>query len=238
MGVESKPSIETGARIESIKRPRRVARKTFATEETVFKSSSRQHGEIFLRKDHDAKLDLTPKQKLEFIRACFRYAVLYGRIDVLKEQLIQKEKIIRQMTDAYEGLRGIESQRLDVSVTDVPEVKINPDVKKVREASGSAFPQFGTEQVVATIIVPEEVQPSGKTIRAEKIEEYVGLALRFMGMSEETVATNLMFQEKMNVTDREALFNAVNGGFIPESAINATKSKRVEVKRLTQTRKP
>lgn len=238
MGVESKPSKETGAKAEGIKRPKRVARKTFATEETVFKSNSRQFGEILLRKDHDAKLDLTPKQKLEFIRACVRYAVMYGRIDVLKDQLAKQEKIIRQSTDAYEGLRGVESQRLDVSVTDVSEVKLNPDVKNVREASGSAFPQFGTEQVIATITVPEDVQPSGETITADRIIEFSTLALRFMGMSKETIETNAGFERRMNVTDREALFNAVNDGLIPESAISAKKSKRVEIKRLTQAPKP
>lgn len=229
----SEPTPEGAAvQAETIRRPRRVASQTFATEGTVFQEGSRIFGQILLRKDHGAELDLTPQERIDFIRACVRYARLFGRIDVLLIQLKKQEKAVRQMTNAHKGLRGIESQRLGVSVTDVPRVEINPDPAEVREAIGSAFPQFGTEQVIASIKVPEDKQPSGEIISAERIKEFVGLAVRFMGMSPETAKTNLGFERKMNVTDREALFNAVNDGLIPESALRAKPGKRVEVKPL------
>lgn len=220
----------------AVRRPQRVLGKTFAIESTVFTNESRQFGEILLRVDHGIKSDLTPKQKVDFIRACVRYAVLYGRIDILTKQLARQEELIREATDAHEGLRGIESKRLGVSVTDVPEIKITPDVVKVREAAGSAFPQFGTEQVVATVTVPEEVQPSGKTITADRIIEYARLGLLFLGMSPDTVETNAVFKRSMHVTDREALFSAVNNGLIPQTLLGAKTSKKVEVKPLPKVK--
>lgn len=229
-----------GSRIESpgpsqgeiIRRPQRVASQTFATEATVFTAESRQFGNVLLRKDHGTELDLTPQERIDFIRACIKYAKLSGRIDILQAQLIKLGEPIRQMTDAHAGLIGIESDRLGVSLSDIPKVEISPKPEEVREATGSAFPQFGTEQVIATITVPEEEQPSGETISAERIEEFVRLALSFMGMSKETIATNLGVLKKMKVTDREALFAAVNSGLVPKSALGIKNSKSVEVKPL------
>lgn len=222
---------------EKVRRPQRVAGKTFATQATVFTGESRQFGEVLLRLDHGTESDLTRAQQLRFIRACMKFAVLSGRIDILKTQLDAQEKIIREITDAHPTVFGIESTRLGKSVTNVPEVKISPDVVRVREAAGSAFPQFGTEQVVATIIVPEDVQPSGKIITGEKIIEFAELGLLFMGMSPDTVSTNASFKRAMHVTDREALFTAVNDGLIPEGALDIKKSKKVEVKNLSRSPK-
>lgn len=237
MTAESGPSA-TGAEVEGIRRPKRVAKKTYATEATVYKSGSRQFGEILLRKDHDVELDLAPQGKIDFVRACVSYAVLHGRIDILEAQLEEKEEIIRAMTDGHVGLRGIESKRRGVSVTDVSEVRLNPDVTEVRKASKSAFPQFGTEQVNATITVPEEVQPSGETITADRIEEILRLGFLYMGMSRDTLETNVVFERAMKVTDKTALINAVNSGLVPEEAVSPKKSKRVEVKKLTPAPKP
>lgn len=225
------------AQSERVRRPQRVAGKTFSTETTVFTDGSRQFGEVLLRKDHDVALNLTPAEKVAFIRTCVRYARIYGRIDILEAQLAEAEKIIRAMTDEHEGLRGIESTRLGKSVTDVPEIKISPDVVRVRKATGSAFPQFGTEQVVATITVPEEVQSSGETITGDRITDVLRLGLLFTGMDTDTVTTNASFKKAMHVTDREALFTAVNNGLVPENALGAKRSKKVEVKPLTKSSK-
>jgi len=221
---------------KKIARPKRIAGDTFATVETPFKADSRQFGEILLRVDHGAEIEITPTERVKFIRAAYKYAVLNGRIDILKEQLEELGKVIKALTEVHPGLKGIESGRLDVSVTDVPVIELKPDVVLVRKAAGAAFPQFGAENVTANFIVPEEPQKSGEVITGEGIAKMFELAVKFEGVDADTSKTNLKITRTMKVTDREALFDVANSGGVPIDALGIKKSTRIDVNPLHPVR--
>ncbi len=221
---------------EGISRSRRIGGKTFPTEPTVFKANSRQFGEVLLRKEWYADLsEMTPQDRLKFIRAGMQYAVVSGRIDILLGQLEEHRKVMMDMESKYPGLRGIESMRRGESVTIVKETSIGPDPAVIRERVGSAFPQFGTEEVVATVTVPEDEQNGNKKLTADIIDEFLRLGVKFAGMKTKTEVTNVKVIRRMNVTDREALFEAVNDGLIPKSALKSRTQKKVEVRPLHPT---
>ncbi len=215
--------------VDTVRRPTRIAGKTFATQGTVFTANSRIFGEVLLRTDHGAEPKLTPLETIAYIRAVVRYAKLSGRINLLVEQLKKWEEVISATNADHPGLRGAELQRLGVSVTEVPEVGIKPDVKAVRTAAGSAFPKYGTEEVIATITVPEEPQPLGTVVSGDEVENYLRAAFLAMGMSDEAIETNTEIVRRMNVTDREELLRAVNEGLIPESAVKPKVTKKIKV---------
>lgn len=223
--------------VDAIRRPIRIAGKTFATEPTNFTDRSRMFGKVLLRKDHEAgDINLIPQERLAYIRKLVRFAKLAGRIDVMQAALDALGNEIMEFNAAHPPLRGGELFRLGKSVTEIPEVTSKPDLDRVREAAGTSFPKYGTEEVVLVAMIPEEPLRSGILLRGEEIEDELHAAFHDMGMNDAEIAKQVAVIRRMNVTDKEALYQAVNAGIIPEDAVNAVSKGKVKALPLPKER--
>lgn len=229
---------------KKIKRPQRKKGKTYDTEETPYTENHKSFGKVLLRKEWGSELDMDPVDLAKFVKACIAYAKKKGRLDVLEADLKTLAEEIRSIIDENPGLTGIESERLDSSVTDVLQNKIESDkadVIAVREKSGPAFPQFANEVVIFSVTVPEEDVEKENTrqrIDVEKMIQNFKLFMLFSGLSDEAQSTNVKVERRMKVTDRARLFELLDKEVLTREMVGVKTDRRLEVKSLTQSPEP
>lgn len=237
--LQPNPQEAAGQTAAAPERKKRVSsRKRYATQETVYTGTNEEVGEILLRVEPGTNPTLPFLEKATFIQAAIDYAKTKGQIDELTEQIKGPETTFREFLTKYPGLTGIESKRLNTTVTGVTEVTLKPDVVEVRRALGNAFEEVGLEKITLTMAIPEGLVARGRKVTFEDIRDVISLSFMYLGMNEEEQRRMVDIQRSLQIKDRKKLLEHEKEGHIPSRALGRTKKVRLEVGQIQKTPKP
>lgn len=202
----------------------------FAPQETVYKEDS-PFGEVLLRREAGPDIEMTPVDLARFVQACMDYAILDIEINKLKRQQAAPEKVMREMFEKYDRLRGAELKKIDRTVTGVPEVSLSP-TPELRLQAGTAFPSFAIEQMEIVIIIPEGYKTRwGDPVSVEVLQQYVGLGLAYIGMDEAAQERNVKWKRGITVKekDKQRVYELVKDGLVDPEVLGASEKISIKV---------
>jgi hypothetical protein len=232
---------QTKEKIRKVRRSTKKNQETYDKEPTVYTSEHPRFGEVRLRKDWGTVLDMDEVDVAKLVRDSISYIKKKGKLEALEKELDTLGDSIKKIIDKYPGLRGIESDKYNTSLTDIPVNNFSADkadVVKIREEAGAGFPQFGKELVIFSVTVPEEDIESDEQrqrIDTDKLIRDFRLLLVFEGLDEETQKTNVRTQRIISLTDRNRFIDLINEGLIPIEISGISRSRRLNPEPLKKT---